>query len=143
MKKFIFLVILPISLLFIFISGALPYTLIYSEASLRNAKFPGDEPITAKGMTCKIQDTKESRLGVQLETTFYGKLRNNTDRFIAISAIGEVFSAAGHSAGAHSKFFILNPNAEKEIRFRSLTLYSRTGRYKCRFRYAIGSLQYW
>lgn len=143
MKKFVFLVILPLSLLFVFISGYLPYTLIYNDSSLKNAGITAAEAVTAQARTCKVQDTKGSRLGIELETTFFGKLRNNTDRFVAISAIGEVFSAAGYSAGAKSKLLILFPNAEREIRFRSLTLYSRTGGYNCKLRYAVGSFQYW
>lgn len=143
MKKLFFLVILPISLLFVFISGYFPYTLIFNGSSLKNAKFTAAEAVTAQAMRCQVQDTKGSQRGIRLETTFSGNLRNNTDRFIAISAIGEVFSATGQLADAESEFFVLFPKAARQIQFTSTTVYSRTSGYKCKLRYAIGSVQNW
>lgn len=142
MKKFIFLFVLPVSVIYLFFSGALPYTLIYEEDSLNKVNFVGDKPVFANVTACKVQDTKDLYIGADMETTYRVRLINNTDRFVAISAIGEVFSPTGNSAGMHSKFFILNPNAEEEIEFTSLTTITRTGRYKCKVRYAIGRFEY-
>ena len=141
MKKFIFFFVLPGSLIFLFFSGGLPYTLVSDEETLNKAKFMGDEPITAEVVTCNIQDTKNLHMGSALETTFRVKLHNHTDRFVWISTIGEVFSPTGHSAGMHSKWFILNPNASEENEFRTSTVYTRDGRYKCEMRYNIGRYQ--
>lgn len=142
MKKFIFLFVLPASLIYVFFSGLLPYTLVYDEETLNKLEHAGKEPIIADVVTCKVQDTKNLHMGAEMETAFRVKLINNTDRFVWISAIGEVFSPTGHSDGMHSKLFFLNPNAAENVEFRSRTTYTRSGRYRCEMRYNIGRFDY-
>ena len=77
-----------------------------------------------------------------MDTTFRATLKNNTDRFITISAIGEVFDPEGRSKGMHSQLFVLNPHAVEHTTFRSSTVYTSRGRYKCEMRYAIGRFKY-
>lgn len=142
MKKFILLFVLPASLIYVFFSGLLPYTLVYDEETLNKLEHAGKEPIIADIVTCKVQDTKDLHMGAEMETAFRVKLINNTDRFVWISAIGEVFSPTGQSAGMHSKFFFLNPNAAEGLEFKTKTVFTRGGRYKCEMRYTIGRFQY-
>ena len=142
MKKFIFLFVLPASVLFLFLSGAAPYTLVYDAASLQRLDYEGKNPITADVVTCKVQDTKGLHMGSEMTTDFRVKLINHTDRFVLISAIGEVFAPTGQSAGMHSKMFMLNPNADENTEFRSKTTFVRGGRYKCQVRYVIGRFKY-
>ena len=142
MKKFIFLFVLPASLLALFLSGAAPYTLIHDAASLQKLEYEGKEPITADVVTCKVQDTKDLHMGSELATDFRVKLINHTDRFVLISAIGEVFAPTGQSTGMDSKMFFLNPNAADTTEFRSRTTFVRGGKYRCQIRYVIGRFKY-
>jgi len=126
----------------VFFSGSLPYTLIYEQESLQGVEYSGKEPIVAEVVKCEIDDSKSLALGATFETTFKAKLRNNTDRFVAISAIGEVFDPRGRSMGMNSQLFVLNPNAAEETRFRSNTVFTTNGNYTCEMRYTVGRFKY-
>ena len=142
MTRFLLLFVLPVAAAIIFFSGSFPYTLIYDEESLMEVKFDGKEPVSAEVVQCEIQDTADLMVGEVLETTFRARLRNHTDRFVVISAIGEVFSPRIRSSGMHSQLFILNPNTVEETVFRTNTTYTSTGSYRCEMRYAIGRFKY-
>ena len=141
MKKFIFLFVLPAAVIYVFFSGLLPYTLVYDAAKLQKLEYPGKGPITADVVTCKVQDTKNLHMGSELVTNYRVKLINHTDRFVLISAIGELFPPAGQSASTHSKMFILDPKADETTEFTSKTTFVRGGNYKCQLRYIIGRFQ--
>ena len=128
----------PIAAVAIFFSGSFPYTLIHDESSLQGIQYTGDEPIEAEVVECEVDDARRLDLGAALNTTFRAKLRNNTDRFVAISAIGEVFDPRGRSMGMNSQLILLNPNSSEETRFRSNTPYTGDGAYTCEMRYAVG-----
>lgn len=142
MKKFIIFVVLPVAAVVVFFSGALPYTLVYDEESLNKLNFAGDEPVSAEVTECEIADPGALSPGDVMDTMFRVSLKNNTDRFIAISAIGEVFDPEGRSNGMHSQLFLLNPNSMEQTTFRSSTPYTSRGRYRCEMRYAIGRFKY-
>lgn len=142
MKTFLFIFGLPVAAVIIFISGSFPYTLVYDEESLKDLKFDGDEPVSAEVVKCDIQNADTLSVGAVMETSFRATLRNHTDRYVVISAIGEVFSPTGRSSGMNSQLFILNPNSVEETSFRSNTPYTSRGRYKCEMRYAIGRFKY-
>ena len=122
-----------------FFSGLFPYTLVYDEESLRDLRFVGDKPVSAEVVTCKVQDTSGLFLSAPMRTTNRVGLTNHTDRFVVISAMGEVFDPKGRSAGIHSKLFVLNPNSVEETVFTSETAFAGPGKYRCKLRYAIGS----
>lgn len=138
MKNFLVFFGLPVVAVILFFSGSLPYTLIYDEASLNEAGFTGDEPVSVDVVRCEIQNAGDLRLGDLLDTSFRASLTNHTDRFVVVSAIGEVFDPAGRSSAMHSQMMILSPNATEETSFRSRTPYSRQGSYRCEMRWAIG-----
>jgi len=142
MKRFLILFGLPVAAIAVFFSGSFPHTLIYDEESLQDLKFAGDEPVTAEVVNCEIKDADKLSVGTVMDTTFRATLKNHTNRYIAISAIGEVFDPEGRSVGMHSQMFVLNPNAVEETTFRSGTPYTSRGRYKCEMRYAIGRFKY-
>ena len=142
MKGFLLYFCLPIAAIVIFASGSLPYTLIYDEDDLRTLKFEGKEPVSAEVVKCQMQNTDNLTIGEDLETTFQATLRNHTDRFVVIAAIGEVIPPKGSSVGMHSQMMVLNPNAVEETEFRSFTPYMSDGRYLCEMRYAIGRFKY-
>ena len=142
MKKFLIFFGLPIAAVSIFFSGSFPNTLIYDEESLRKLKFSGDEPISTEVVECEIKDPANLSVGMVMDTTFQVTLRNHTDRYVVISAIGEVFDPEGRSNGMHSQMFVLSPNGVEETTFRSGTPYTSRGRYKCEMRYAIGRFKY-
>ncbi len=126
----------------VFFSGSMPYTLIYDEESLHDVKYGGDEPLAAEVVKCEVDDTRSLTVGDALNTTFKAKLLNNTDRFIAISAIGEVFDPMGRSMGMNSQLFVLNPNSSEETQFKSNTPFTTGGTYTCEMRYAVGRFEY-
>ncbi len=142
MKGFLLYFVLPVTAIGIFFSGSFPHTLIYDEEDLRGLKFEGKEPVSAEVVNCDIQNADSLRLGAAMETTFRATLKNNTNRYVVISAIGEVFNPNGRSSGMHSKMFVLNPNAVEETTFRTSTPYTARGRYRCEMRYAIGRFKY-
>jgi hypothetical protein len=142
MKTFLLFVGLPFVVVMTFFSGALPYTLIYQEASLMDLSYEGEEPVSAKVVKCELQDTAGLFLGAPMKTTFRVMIANKTDRFVAISAMGEVFDPKGRSAGIHSKLFVLSPNSVEENVFRSKTPFTGPGKYRCNLRYAIGRFDY-
>ena len=142
MKKFLILIGLPVAAVSIFFSGSFPYTLIYDEESLRNLKFTGDEPVSAEVVNCDIKGAPNLSLGTVMDTTFRATLRNHTDRYVVISAIGEVFDPEGRSTAMHSQMLVLNPNSVEETTFKSGTPYTSRGRYNCEMRYAIGRFTY-
>ncbi len=142
MKGFLLYIVLPVTAIGIFFSGSFPHTLIYEEEDLRGLKFEGKEPVSAEVVNCEIQNADSLTLGAAMETTFRATLKNNTNRYVVISAIGEVFNPNGRSSGMHSQMFVLNPNAVEETTFRSSTPYTARGRYRCEMRYAIGRFKY-
>lgn len=142
MKRFLLLFGLPVVAVVVFLSGSFPHTLIYDEASLKDLKFEGEEPVSAEVVNCDVQNAAELSPGTEMETTFRATLKNHTDRYVVISAIGEVFDPEGRSRGMHSQMFLLNPNATENTTFRSSTPYTSRGRYKCEMRYAIGRFKY-
>lgn len=142
MKKFLIFFGLPIAAVIIFFSGSLPHTLIYDEESLLALEFEGDEPVSAEVAECEIKDAGNLSVGAVMETTFRATLTNHTDRYVVISAIGEVFDPEGRSNGMHSQMLVLSPNAEEETTFLSGTPYTSRGRYTCEMRYAIGRFEY-
>lgn len=136
--KFLLFVGVPIAAVVLFFSGSLPYTLIYDEESLQSVGYSGGEPVVVEIVKCEVDDASRLDLGAALNTTFRAKLRNNTNRFIAISAIGEVFDPRGRSMGMNSQLIVLNPGSSEETQFRSNTPFTGDGRYTCDMRYAIG-----
>ncbi len=142
MKRFLLFFGLPLAAVIIFMSGSFAYTLIYDEEALKDLKFEGKEPVSAEVVKCDVQNADSLSLGAVMETSFQAMLRNHTDRFVVISAIGEVFSPDGRSNGMHSQLFVLSPNAVEETNFRSNTPYTSRGRYRCEMRYAIGRFKY-
>ena len=140
--KFLLFLGIAIAAVAVFFSGSLPYTLIYDEESLHDVKYGSEEPIAAEIVKCEVDDTKSLTPGAALNTTFKAKLRNNTDRFIAISAIGEVFDPRGRSMGMNSQLFVLNPNSSEETRFKSNTPFTTNGTYTCEMRYTVGRFEY-
>jgi len=142
MKGFLLYIVLPVAAVIFFISGSFPYTLIYDEESLSDVRFEGKEPVSAEVVKCEVDNTENLSPGATLNTTFRATLRNHTDRFVVISAIGEVFMPGGRSGGMHSQLFVLNPNAVEKTSFRSGSVYTVPGRYRCEMRYAIGRFKY-
>ncbi len=140
--KFLLFLGITIAAVAIFFSGSLPYTLIYDEESLHDVKYSSEKPIAAEIVKCEVDDTKSLTRGAALTATFKAKLRNNTDRFIAISAIGEVFDPRGHSMSMNSQLFVLNPNSSEETRFKSHTPFIINGTYTCEMRYTVGRFDY-
>ncbi len=138
MKPFHLFVGLPIVAVMTFFSGSLPYTLIYQEASLMDLSFEGEEPVSAKIVRCELPDTRGLFLSAPMKTTYRLIIANHTDRFVVISALGEVFDPKGRSAGIHSKLFVLSPDSVEENTFRSNTPFTGPGKYRCNLRYAIG-----
>ena len=136
--KFLLFLVMLIAAVAVFFSGSLPYTLIYDEESLRDVEYDSEEPIAVEIVKCEVNDSKGLTPGVALDTTFEAKLRNNTDRFIAIAAIGEVFDPTGRSMGMNSQMFVLNPNSTEETRFKSNTPFTVDGTYTCEMRYSVG-----
>ncbi len=142
MKRFVVFVVLPVAAVVVFFSGSFPYTLVRDQESLRDVGFTGDEPVSAEVVECNVGDPSALSLGDVMDTTFQVMLKNNTNRFIVISAIGEVFDPEGRSKSMHSQLFVLNPNSVERTTFRSSTPYTSRGRYKCEMRYAIGRFKY-
>lgn len=142
MKGFLLYFVLPVTAIAVFFSGSFSHTLIYDEEDLRGLKFEGKEPVSAEVVNCDIQNADSLRLGAAMETTFRATMKNNTNRYVVISAIGEVFNPNGRSSGMHSQMFVLNPNAVEETTFRTSTPYEARGRYRCEMRYAIGRFKY-
>lgn len=142
MKSFLILIGLPVALIMTFFSGSLPYTLVYEEADLMQLSYAGKDPVSAEVVKCESQDTADLRTGDVLKTTFQATLTNHTDRFVVISAIGEVFNPSGRSGGMHSQLMVLNPNAEESASFYTNVPYMSAGHYRCEMRYAIGRFDY-
>jgi len=142
MKAFLIFFGLPVAAVAIFFSGSFPNTLIYDEESLMKLDFEGKEPVSAEVITCDVQNANNLSVGSVMETSFRATLKNNTNRFVVISAIGEVFDPDKRSSGMNSQMFVLSPNAEEETHFRSNTPYTISGRYRCEMRYAIGRFKY-
>ena len=138
MKIFLLFVVFPFVGIMTFFSGALPYTLIRDEASLVDLGSGDQKPLSAMVVRCELPDTAGLRLGSPMKTTFRMKFANRTNRFVAISALGEVFDPKGRSGSIHSKLFVLSPNAVEEKIFRSRSRFSVHGKYRCTLRYAIG-----
>lgn len=122
----------------LFFSGSLPYTLVYDTESLEGIEHTGDEPIAADVVKCDIDDTRGLAVGDALNTTFRATLQNNTNRFVAVSAIGEVFDPKGRSMGMNSQLIVLGPNSTEGTHFRSNTPFTGNGSYTCEMRYTVG-----
>ena len=142
MKRFLLLFGLPVATIATFFSGSLPYTLVYDEESLLGLEFTGDDPVSAEVVDCEIAGLDRLSIGSTMETTFRATLTNHTDRYVVISAIGEVFDPRGRSVGMHSQMFVLSPDSREQTTFRSGTPYTSNGRYTCEMRYAIGRFKY-
>ena len=142
MKPFHLFVGLPIVAVMTFFSGSLPYTLVFQEASLMDLKFDGEEPISAEVVRCQVQDAAGLFLSAPMKTTYRITLANHTDRFVVISAMGEVFDPKGRSAGIQTQLFVLKPESVEENNFRSKTPYTGPGKYRCQLRYAVGRFDY-
>ena len=142
MKGFLLYFGLPVAAIGIFFSGSFSHTLIYDEEDLKGLNYAGKEPVSAEVVKCEIQNADSFTLGAVMETTFRATLKNNTNRYVVISAIGEVFNPNGRSSGMHSQMFVLNPNAVEGTTFRTSTPYTARGRYRCEMRYAIGRFKY-
>jgi hypothetical protein len=140
--KFLLFLGMAVAAVAVFFSGSMPYTLISDEESLRGVEYDGKEPIAAKVVKCEVDDTRNLTMGDALNTTFRVELQNNTNRFVTISAIGEVFDPMGRSMGMNSQLFVLNPNSTEETQFRSNTPFTVSGTYTCEMRYAIGRFEY-
>jgi hypothetical protein len=140
--KFLLFLGVVIAAVAVFFSGSLPYTLINDEESLQGVEYDGKEPIAAEVVRCEVDDTRNLSIGDALDTTFRAELRNNTNRYITISAIGEVFDPRGRSMGMNSQLFLLSPNSTEETQFRSNTPFTVSGTYTCEMRYAIGRFKY-
>lgn len=138
MKTFLLFVGLPVVVFMTFLSGSLPYTLVFQEAALMDLSFDGAGPVTAKVVRCDVQDTAGLFLSAPMKTTFRVMLANSTDRFVVISTMGEVFDPKGRSTGIHTHLFVLNPDSVEETVFRSKTPFTGPGKYQCKLRYAIG-----
>ena len=130
MKSLLLFVGVPIGAFLFFLSGSAPYTLIYDEETLSNASFTGDEPVTVDDFVCEVQDADSVMIGDVLSTTFSVTFKNNTDRFVVVSALGEVYAPKG-SAGIHSQMMILSPESTERTSFRSNTPHTGPGRYTC------------
>ena len=137
MKLLLFIVI-SIAAAAVFFSGSLPYTLVYDQTSLQGIEFEGDEPLTAEVVECKIDDKRSYARGATFETTFTARLRNNTSRFVAVSAIGEVFDPSGSPLRMNSRLLVLSPEASEETRFRLNSTFTTNGHYGCEMRYTVG-----
>lgn len=133
---------LPVTAIIVFFSGSLPHTLIYDEESLAKLKFSGDEPVSAEVVVCEIKNADKLSRGATMDTTFRATLKNHTNRYVVISAIGEVFDPGGRSVGMNSQILVLNPDAEEQTTFRSNTPFTIPGTYTCEMRYAIGRFKY-
>ncbi len=142
MKTFIMFVVLPVAAIMIFMSGSLPYTSIYDEQSLKKLRYAGKEPVSAEVVESEVLNADDLSLGSVMETSFRATLTNHTNRFVVISAIGEIFSPNGRSSGMHSQLMILNPNATERTSFRSNTPYTDRGHYRCEMRSTIGRFDY-
>ncbi len=125
-----------------FFSGWFPYTLVYDKESLMDLSFVGDKPVSAEVVKCKVQNTSGLFLSAPMKTVYRVTLANHTDRFVVISAMGEVFDPKGRSAGIHSRLFVLKPNSVEETVFWSETPFAGPGKYRCKLRYAIGRFDY-
>ncbi len=142
MKTFLLFIGIPAAAIMTFFSGSMPYTLIYEEADLMGLSFDAKQPVTAEVVKCESADTAQLRVGDILETTFRATLTNHTDRYVVISAIGEIFTPQGRSGGMHSQLMVLNPHSEESTSFKTSIPYMSAGRYKCEMRYAIGRFDY-
>lgn len=142
MKSFLLLIGLPAALIMTFFSGSLPYTLIYGEADLLDLSYDARDPVSAEVVKCESQDTADLMVGDVLETTFRATLTNHTDRFVVVSAIGEIFTPSGRSGGMHSQLMVLNPNSVESTSFKTNIPYMSAGTYRCEMRYAIGRFDY-
>ncbi len=140
--KFLLFLGMVIAAVAVFFSGSLPYTLINDEESLQGVEYDGEEPIAAEVVKCKVDDTRSLSIGDALNTTFRAELRNNTNRYVTISAIGEVFDPMGRSMGMNSQLFVLSPNSTEETQFKSNTPFTVSVTYTCEMRYAIGRFKY-
>lgn len=126
----------------LFFSGSLPYTLINDQESLHGVAYVGEEPIAAETVKCKIDDANSLMRGATFKTAFRVKLRNNTNRFVVISTIGEVFDPSGHSLDVNAQMFVLNPNSSEETRFQSNATFTTNGNYSCDMRYTVGRFKH-
>ncbi len=140
--KFLLFLGMVIAAVAVFFSGSLPYTLINDEESLQSVEYDGEEPIAAEVVKCEVDDTRSLSIGDALNTTFRAELQNNTNRYVTISAIGEVFDPSGRSMGMNSQLFVLSPNSTEETQFKSNTPFTVSGNYTCEMRYAIGRFKY-
>lgn len=140
--KFLLFLVAAGAAVAIFFSGSLPYTLVSDEQSLRGVKHTGKKPIEAEVVKCEVDNARDLKPGSALNTTFRAQLRNNTDRYVAISAIGEVFDPRGRSMSMNSQLFVLSPNSSEETSFLSKTPFTTDGEYTCEMRYAIGRFDY-
>ena len=136
--KFLLYLGMAIAAVALFFSGSLPYTLVNDPESLQGVKYSGEEPIAAEVVECEIDDTRSLGRGATFATTFNARLRNNTDRFVAMSTIGEVFDPSGNTIGMNSQMLILNPNSAEETRFKLNAPFTTNGHYTCELRYTVG-----
>lgn len=136
--KFLLYLGLAIAAVAIFFSGSLPYTLIYDQQSLQGVKYSGEEPLAAEVLGCKIDESRSMAPGATFETTFEARLRNNTDRYLAVSTIGEVNDPGGNPISMTSRMLVLSPDSAEEARFTLKAVFTTTGNYTCDMRYTVG-----
>ncbi|MEL7187741.1 MAG: hypothetical protein AAFN50_15100 [Pseudomonadota bacterium] len=136
MKFFLYLgvVVVAVSLFF---SGSLPYTLIYDQESLQGVEHTGDEPITEEVIECDIDGSRSLGPGATFKTTFNVRLRNNTNRYVAMSLTGEVFDSGGSPISNDARMVVLSPNSAEELAYTLNSTFTVSGRYTCELRYTI------
>ena len=136
--KFLLYLGIAIAAVALFFSGSLPYTLVNDPESLQGVKHSGEGPIAAEVVECEIDDTRTLGRGATFETTFNARLRNNTDRFVAMSTIGEVFDPGGNPIAMNSQMFVVSPESAEETRFKLNAPFTTNGHYTCELRYTVG-----
>lgn len=139
--KFLLYLGIAIAAVVLFFSGSLPYTLIYDQQSLQDVKHSGEEPIAAEVVECDIDDSRSLGRGATFKTTFNARLRNNTDRFIAMSTNGQVFDSGGSPISSNSRMFVLNPNSFEEVAFTLNASFTTSGHHTCELRYTVGQFK--
>ena len=136
--KFLLIVGAAIAAVALFFSGSLPYTLVSDQESLQGVKHSGDVPIAEEILECQVDDKRSYVRGATFVTTFKARLRNNTNRFVTISTIGEVSDPSGSPLKMHSQILMLSPDAVEETQFTLNATFTTNGYYGCDIRYTVG-----
>ena len=117
----------------VFMSGKLPYTLIYNADQLASVPGEGDA-ITGSELSCDVQLSENE---VMVEGTFTLDLTNNTDRFVIVSVVGELLPPKGYGIPSYQKR-LFNPEESQHIKFNSSIPFGPDGEYLCEVRYVVG-----